>query len=605
MDANGTATSTSATTSLVHNQAEIEEADIEDLNLFVEDIDEEAFIATVQNAANPSPSSVAITEQSEIFKTADRDDLDKKGSIKVERGTYILGTLVIRVVAARDLDAVDRGGIGNLFFGGKDRARSSKGGGTANPYATVRFGSTTQRTSEAYETTDPIWPRGEIMYMDVTHHSWETDFVDYVKSKAYNNGSNENLSINANRIGHSSLLKQESEVSLESFQSPAKPVLTVAIFHAIRGNRLNKYPNKKGYASGDSDDTFLGMTSIDLTQLLTGKVRSLDEWLPLQGSMSSKASVRVVCEYDASDAPPLPGDVVKFTDFCHPAHLYPAVQFGRVYTVHEVDGDEVLISWTSPEGWVSSFLVHRFMLICIERHQTVVGICQDELASIKERIAYSPMIHAVQETVDRVPDEGLLDIGAETLQNGVSLLSRWWENGFETTAQDLTFATNWDGRHNPSAESLAVSSNDSNDESTATTTANISTTSLPISISNVESDADRLELEPPLPNMPACPITGEPMRDPVVAADGHTYERSAISRWLLESNKSPLTGAILPHKNLVPNYMLLSSLQEAAAALATSQGTVKATPTDLNSEMRSPEIDVEDSEITDEVNINE
>jgi len=53
------------------------------------------------------------------------------------------------------------------------------------------------------------------------------------------------------------------------------------------------------------------------------------------------------------------------------------------------------------------------------------------------------------------------------------------------------------------------------------------------------------------------------MRDPVVAADGHTYERSAIARWLATSDKSPLTGSILPHKNLVPNYMLVSSLQEA------------------------------------------
>jgi hypothetical protein len=65
--------------------------------------------------------------------------------------------------------------------------------------------------------------------------------------------------------------------------------------------------------------------------------------------------------------------------------------------------------------------------------------------------------------------------------------------------------------------------------------------------------------------MPACPITGEPMRDPVVAADGHTYERKAIARWLKSSDKSPLTGSVLTHKNLVSNYMLLSSLQEIAS----------------------------------------
>ena len=76
-----------------------------------------------------------------------------------------------------------------------------------------------------------------------------------------------------------------------------------------------------------------------------------------------------------------------------------------------------------------------------------------------------------------------------------------------------------------------------------------------------------------LPGMPCCTITGEPMIDPVVAADGHTYERNAIARWLQTSDKSPLTGSLLPHKNLVPNYVLVSSLQEAAdvAAVADMQ----------------------------------
>ena len=51
------------------------------------------------------------------------------------------------------------------------------------------------------------------------------------------------------------------------------------------------------------------------------------------------------------------------------------------------------------------------------------------------------------------------------------------------------------------------------------------------------------------------------MIDPVVAADGHTYERTAIARWLCTSNRSPLTGGILAHSELVPNYLLLSSYE--------------------------------------------
>lgn len=45
----------------------------------------------------------------------------------------------------------------------------------------------------------------------------------------------------------------------------------------------------------------------------------------------------------------------------------------------------------------------------------------------------------------------------------------------------------------------------------------------------VDEEADEYE-EQALPSF-KCPITHRVMRDPVVAADGHCYERSAISAW--------------------------------------------------------------------------
>ena len=86
------------------------------------------------------------------------------------------------------------------------------------------------------------------------------------------------------------------------------------------------------------------------------------------------------------------------------------------------------------------------------------------------------------------------------------------------------------------------------------------------------------------------------MRDPVVAADGHTYERAAIARWLGQSDKSPLTGSILSHKDLVPNYMLLSSLQERATT------TTLVPPRAV---LLDAEDDDDDDEVTAEVNIDD
>ena len=59
------------------------------------------------------------------------------------------------------------------------------------------------------------------------------------------------------------------------------------------------------------------------------------------------------------------------------------------------------------------------------------------------------------------------------------------------------------------------------------------------------------------------------MDDPVVAADGHTYERRAITKWFEASKDatpiSPLTGQPLDSKALLPNHTLKKAIAEAVA----------------------------------------
>lgn len=46
--------------------------------------------------------------------------------------------------------------------------------------------------------------------------------------------------------------------------------------------------------------------------------------------------------------------------------------------------------------------------------------------------------------------------------------------------------------------------------------------------------------------------------DPVVLSDGMTYERKAAEEWLKNHSTSPMTGAELETKEMIPNtYMLL------------------------------------------------
>ena len=68
---------------------------------------------------------------------------------------------------------------------------------------------------------------------------------------------------------------------------------------------------------------------------------------------------------------------------------------------------------------------------------------------------------------------------------------------------------------------------------------------------------------------PAAPHTRPPQErlcDPVVAADGVTYERGAIEAWLSARGTSPLTNESLEDRLLIPNHTLLAAMQAVLGA---------------------------------------
>lgn len=63
-----------------------------------------------------------------------------------------------------------------------------------------------------------------------------------------------------------------------------------------------------------------------------------------------------------------------------------------------------------------------------------------------------------------------------------------------------------------------------------------------------------------------CPVTKQCMTNPVVAADGHTYERSAIEKHMEaagENATSPLTGEKLASHDLVINWTMRKDIDDA------------------------------------------
>jgi hypothetical protein len=65
-----------------------------------------------------------------------------------------------------------------------------------------------------------------------------------------------------------------------------------------------------------------------------------------------------------------------------------------------------------------------------------------------------------------------------------------------------------------------------------------------------------------LPKEYECPVTREIMEHPVLAADGHTYDRYAIEYWLSSHSTSPVTNAEIESSNLLPNHTIHTLIEQ-------------------------------------------
>ena len=101
----------------------------------------------------------------------------------------------------------------------------------------------------------------------------------------------------------------------------------------------------------------------------------------------------------------------------------------------------------------------------------------------------------------------------------------------------------------------------------------------PIAETLFEEASKDLSLEEHFPHHLLCPISMSAMRDPVVCADGHTYDREQIERWIAcchrdgEPTRSPVTNELLGCELLFPNLLVRAEVNEALEAIKAMAGT--------------------------------
>lgn len=74
-----------------------------------------------------------------------------------------------------------------------------------------------------------------------------------------------------------------------------------------------------------------------------------------------------------------------------------------------------------------------------------------------------------------------------------------------------------------------------------------------------------------IPTEYLCSITQDIMLDPVLAADGHTYEREEIEKWLAKNGTSPMTRQTLKIEELRPNRALQDAIKTFRKSLPAIQ----------------------------------
>lgn len=76
----------------------------------------------------------------------------------------------------------------------------------------------------------------------------------------------------------------------------------------------------------------------------------------------------------------------------------------------------------------------------------------------------------------------------------------------------------------------------------------------------VDEEGQKVSLQVPKDFL--CPITQDIMNKPVVAADGYTYEKAAIIKWIKKKGTSPITREELSKHQLFPNRLLKKQIEE-------------------------------------------
>lgn len=307
---------------------------------------------------------------------------------------------------------------------------------------------------------------------------------------------------------------------------------------------------------------------IDALPAIYSSASGIKDWHTiLDAHGEDVGEILLAVQYDASGLDPCPGDVVRLTNFGGPKYYRKLCPPGQRLTTLDVRGDKVLATFRSRENWHIRLECHRNIVHVVHRPNLLLET-QEKFAAKWKALRESRAARILPPNRRNQVLQGLAlgqHIVKDSWHSGQKLFRWWQQEGIQSTVQCIIYeevphvwhsAVNqmyrqdWSGSSNPF---------DPAESGSRATTSSITTT-----VSNAHEGLV-------YPDELICPITGYCMVDPVVAADGHSYDREPIVKWLASNTMSPMTGLSMPTTQVFPNYALKKLSNELEAKFEQAQ----------------------------------
>lgn len=462
----------------------------------------------------------------------------------------------------------------------------------SNPYVVLTLARDAFMSSTKEKTLNPAWK--EVGFLPVPLPS-EADAVaaaGYGHDKMTESVSTKKTvdKLAAKSVGKGKKLDGERSRAPDEYQ-PCFPELLVQVFHRADATLPAVAASSGAQAARGAEDKLIGFVRVPLLPCLLSTSSSHRAWYSLVGEDNQSAGqLQLALHFEAGDIELMKGDIVRLAGFGGADYYAKLLPMGVRMEVVDTFQDQVLVQYKSVEGWMLSYELHRNILHLVHR-PSIIRDAHTQLTGSLSRMRHAPLVARAEGLWMALPERHRLQLLStyqfskytthaayavlaqavnETLVHGVRAgaysCAAHTADAYGKVKMEFK-QTFWA----PNPSSMVVRRVDEDmdlllDCGPRKARGRIVAGFTPddrFSDEEIIDDYDEDdEMDDAVPEQLICPITGCPMTDPVVAADGHTYEREAIMHWFSTSDISPLTGMHIPTTQVFPNFTLRKLSEE-------------------------------------------